>query len=115
MLHKKVAGFSWVYAVDIDAKDDAGIQRVGITRNIYRNSRMSVPGILSAARYRGSQGWPAVFLACYETGKRVGDADAGVYRPAADAVGTESLAVRDWEEFDTHCRGTNLPGRHRNA
>src|SRR5580693_4582479 len=49
------------------------------------------------------------------TGKRGGDADAGVYQPAADAVGTESLAVRDWEEFDTHCRGTDLPGRHGNA
>jgi hypothetical protein len=40
---------------------------------------------------------------------------AGVYQPAADAVGTESLAVRDWKEFDTHCRGTDLPGRHGNA
>src|SRR5580658_8977537 len=49
------------------------------------------------------------------TGKRGGDADAGVYPPAEDTVGTESLAVRDWEEFDTHCRGTDLPGRHGNA
>src|SRR5438045_6947585 len=49
------------------------------------------------------------------TGKRGGDADAGVYQPAADAVGTESLAVRDWEEFDTHCRGTDLPGQRGNA
>src|SRR5438445_6335169 len=40
-----------------------------------------------------------------------GYADAGVYQAAADAVGTESLAVRNWEEFDTHCRGTDLPGR----
>src|ERR1700722_17624365 len=30
-------------------------------------------------------------------------------------MGAESIAVRDWEEFDTHCRGTDLPGRHRNA
>src|SRR4249920_1430757 len=49
------------------------------------------------------------------TGKRGGDADAGVYQPAADAVGTESLAVHNWEEFDTHCRGTDLPGRGGNA
>src|SRR5436190_9284776 len=49
------------------------------------------------------------------TGKRGGDADASVYQPAADAVGTKSLAIRDWEEFDTHCRGTDLPGRRGNA
>src|SRR5258708_341058 len=49
------------------------------------------------------------------TGKCDGDSDAGVYQPAADAVGTESLAVRNWEEFDTHCRGTDLPGRLGNA
>src|SRR4029077_21097254 len=47
--------------------------------------------------------------------KRGGGADAGVYQPAADAMGTESLAVRNREEFDTHCRGTDLPGRRRNA
>src|SRR6516164_1761057 len=35
--------------------------------------------------------------------------------PAADAVETESLAVRDWQEFDTHCRGADLPGRRGNA
>ena len=26
-------------------------------------------------------------------------------------MGTESLAVRDWEEFDARCRGTELSGR----
>src|ERR1700722_3579588 len=49
------------------------------------------------------------------TGKRGGDADTGVYQTAADAVGTESLDVRDREEFDTHCRGTDLSGRRGNA
>src|SRR5258707_10631211 len=43
-------------------------------------------------------------------------ADAGVYQPAADAVGTESLAVRDWEEFDTHWRAAErMPGTDSNS
>src|SRR5438477_3803349 len=33
------------------------------------------------------------------TGKRGGDADASVYQPAADAVGTKSLAIRDWKNL----------------
>src|SRR5258708_4025647 len=31
--------------------------------------------------------------------------------PGGDGVRTESLDVRNWEEFDTHWRGTDLPGR----
>src|SRR5438270_12586262 len=45
---------------------------------------LSVPGILSAARYEAVKGGPQ-YLACYELESVGGDADAGVYQAAADA------------------------------
>ena len=54
--HKKVAGFSRVY-VDIDAQD---VQEFNEWYNKeHLPELLSVPGILSAARYEAVEGWPA--------------------------------------------------------
>ena len=105
---QKGRGIFMVY-VDIDA------QHVQEFNKWYNEEHLpellSVPGILSAARYEAVKGGPQ-YLACYELESvAVMQTPAFTNRPRT-AVGTESLAVRDWEEFDTHCRGTDLPGRH---
>src|SRR5437762_2234102 len=108
---QKGRGIFMVY-VDIDA------QHVQEFNEWYNKEHLpellSVPGILSAARYEAVKGGPQ-YLACYELESvAVMQTPAFTNRPRTP-VGTESLAVRDWEEFDTRCRGTDLPGRRGNA
>jgi len=103
---QKGRGIFMVY-VDIDA------QHVQEFNEWYNKEHLpellSVPGILSAARYEAVKGGPQ-YLACYELESVAVMQTPAFYQPAADAVGTASIAVRDWEEFDTHCRGTDVPG-----
>jgi len=105
---QKGRGIFMVY-VDIDA------QHVQEFNKWYNEEHLpellSVPGILSAARYEAVKGGPQ-YLACYELESvAVMQTPAFTNRPRTPW----GQKVRDWEEFDTHCRGTDLPGRHRNA
>ena len=98
--------------VDIDAKDAPEF-------NEWYNKEhlpelLSVPGILSAARYEAVKGGPQ-YLACYELESvAVMQTPAFTNRPRTPWGQKVSPSVIG-NEFDTHCRGTDLPGRRGNA
>ena len=75
---------------------------------------LSVPGILSAARYEAVKGGPK-YLACYELESvAVMRTPAFTNRPRTPWGQKVSPSVIG-NEFDPHCRGTDLPGRRGNA
>src|SRR5947199_699618 len=107
---QKGRGIFMVY-VDIDAQHVQEFNEWYNTEHLPE--LLSVPGILSAARYEAVKGGPQD-LACYELESvAVMQTPAVTNRPRTPWG--ESLAVRDWEEFDTHRRGTDLPRRRGNA
>src|SRR6476660_10142493 len=82
---QKGRGIFMVY-VDIDA------QHVQEFNEWYNKEHLpellSVPGILSAARYEAVKGGPQ-YLACYELDSVAGMQTPAIYQSAEDGVGTE--------------------------